>query len=296
MPDAQIIDGKAESKRLLQTLSHQITELKGHGTVPCLAVIMVGDDPASHVYVRNKAKTAEEIGVQSLMFNLSTHTTQDSLLGYIDMLNQSDQVHGILVQLPLPPHISKHAVINAIAPEKDVDGFHIDNVGLLVTNGGGIIPCTPMGCLMLIKKHLGHDLTGKKAVVVGCSTIVGKPIATLLLHEHCSIAMCHEHTKDIEAECSTADILVVATGVAKLVKKDWVKPGAVIIDVGINRLPDGKLCGDVDFDAVKEVAGAITPVPGGVGPMTIACLMHNTVMACARQRGITLTHDSGIFR
>lgn len=293
---AEIIDGKAEAKRIRQTLSRQITELKGQGVVPCLAVIMVGDDPASGVYVRNKATAAEEIGVQSLLIKLNAQTTQDNLLAFIDMLNRSPQVHGILVQLPLPPHISKHAIINAISPDKDADGFHVTNVGSLVANGGGIVPCTPQGCMILIKKHLGHDLVGKKAVVIGCSTIVGKPMATLLLHENCTVTLCHEHTTDIAGECATADILVVATGVAKLVKKEWVKPGAVVIDVGITRMDDGTLCGDVDFENVKDVAGAITPVPGGVGPMTIACLMQNTVNACARQTGVTMSHDSGVFR
>jgi methylenetetrahydrofolate dehydrogenase (NADP+)/methenyltetrahydrofolate cyclohydrolase len=288
---ATIIDGKAEAARLRGGVSRQITELKGHGIIPCLAVIVVGDDPASHVYVRNKARAAEEVGVQSTLFRLSVNTSQDDLLGFVAMLNGSPQVHGILVQLPLPAHISKHAVINAIDPAKDVDGFHVANAGMLVTGGAGIVPCTPLGCMMLIKRHLGRDLTGLKAAVVGTSTIVGKPMSTLLLHEGCTVTLAHKDTRDTAAECRAADVVVVAAGVPGLVRPDWVKPGAMVVDVGINRLADGRVVGDVD-PAVAEVAGAMTPVPGGVGPMTVACLMRNTVAACAKQRGVRLGGDA----
>ncbi len=282
------IDGKAFAATLRGKVGQLVAELSvEHGLVPGLAVVLVGQDPASQVYVRNKAKQTLEVGMQSFEHHLADTTTQTELLQLINELNHDARVHGILVQLPLPQQIDSHAVIDAIDPDKDVDGFHLVNVGRLATGMPGFVPCTPLGCMMLLKEQI-DDLTGSNAVVVGRSNIVGKPMASLLLAEHCTVTIAHSRTRDLPAVCREADILVAAVGRAQMVTGDWIKPGAVVIDVGINRIEgeSGKtrLVGDVDFDSASEVAGAITPVPGGVGPMTIACLLQNTVQAaCAAQ-------------
>jgi len=251
--------------------------------------VLVGEDPASQVYVRNKGKQTVEVGMQSFEHKLPDTTTQDELMALVDQLNTDDSIHGILVQLPLPSQIEEKAVINRINPDKDVDGFHLDNVGRLAIGDNGIVPCTPLGSLMMIKDQLG-DLSGKHAVVVGRSNIVGKPVANLLLQENCTVVITHSRTKNLEEECRRADILVAAVGRAEMVKGDWIKPGATVIDVGINRIDVGdgktKLVGDVDFASAEPVAGKITPVPGGVGPMTIACLLHNTLQQACRINGI----------
>jgi methylenetetrahydrofolate dehydrogenase (NADP+)/methenyltetrahydrofolate cyclohydrolase len=263
---------------------------KDHGITPGLAVVLVGEDPASQVYVRNKAKQTLEAGMQSFEHRLSANTTEFDLLALITELNGDPSVNGILVQLPLPEQIDTKAVLDAVDPDKDVDGFHILNVGRLAVGAEGMVPCTPLGCTMLLKNQLG-DLSGKHALVLGRSNIVGKPMAALLLKEHCTVTIAHSRTRQLAEECRRADILIAAVGRPQMVKGDWIKPGATVIDVGINRVEgdNGKsrLVGDVDFDSAAEVAGAITPVPGGVGPMTIACLLHNTVTAACRQHGIS---------
>ena len=292
MGKAALIDGKAFAAGLRDRIGAAIADLKSkHGTVPGLAVVLVGEDPASQVYVRNKGKQTLESGMASFEHKLDAATSQESLLKLIADLNADPAVDGILVQLPLPDHIDAQAVLDAIAPEKDVDGFHVINAGRLATGGDALVPCTPLGCLLLLRDRLG-DLSGKHAVIVGRSNIVGKPMAALLLRESCTVTVTHSRTKDLPAECRRADILVAAVGRPEMVKGDWVKPGATVIDVGINRIdaPEkgaGKtrLVGDVDFAGASEVAGAITPVPGGVGPMTIACLLRNTVEAACRRRG-----------
>ena len=288
MAEAKRIDGKGFAEGLRDQVADQVRDLKEmHGLTPGLAVVLVGSDPASEIYVRNKHKMANEAGMKSFEHRLPEETTQKELLTLIEGLNSDPEVHGILVQLPLPDQIDDQAVLAAIDPAKDVDGFHVFNAGKLATGVEGLVPCTPLGCVMLIKDQLGDDLSGKRAVVVGRSNIVGKPMAALLLRENCTVTIAHSRTQDLAEECARADILVAAVGRANMVKKDWVKEGAVVIDVGMNRLPadgDGKkkLAGDVDYEDVKEVAGALTPVPGGVGPMTIACLLKNTVTAvCA---------------
>jgi len=284
-----IIDGKAAAASLRESLAVTVADLKkDHGLTPGLAVVLVGEDPASQVYVRNKAKQTVEVGMESIEHKLSKDTSEEDLLALIDSLNADDSVHGILVQLPLPSHINEFKVINAVSHDKDVDGFHLINVGRLNTDGGGVVPCTPLGCLMMLKEHHG-DLTGMNAVIVGRSNIVGKPMAALLLQANCTVTIAHSRTKDLEGLCQSADILVAAVGRPQMVPGSWVKPGATVIDVGINRIEvDGKnkLVGDVDFDSAAAVAGAITPVPGGVGPMTIACLLHNTVQQAKRIKGI----------
>ena len=284
-----VIDGKASAEKLRKDLAVTIADLKrDHGLVPGLAVVLVGEDPASQVYVRNKAKQTIEVGMQSFEHRLSVDTEEGDLLTLIDKLNNDDSVHGILVQLPLPSHINESKVINSVSHDKDVDGFHLINVGRLNTDGEGVVPCTPLGCLMMLKSTLG-DLSGMNAVIVGRSNIVGKPMAALLLQANCTVTIAHSRTKDLPALCRTADILVAAVGRPEMVTGEWVKPGATVIDVGINRIEkDGKnrLVGDVDYDSAAAVAGAITPVPGGVGPMTIACLLHNTVQQAKRQHGI----------
>ncbi len=252
--------------------------MKEAGNLPGLAVIIVGSDPASQVYVRNKCKDCEEIGVYSEEYALPENTTQEELESLIDKLNEDKKISGILVQLPLPRHLDEKAVINKISPKKDVDAFHPANVGKIMIGDYDFLPCTPAGVMELIEKA-GVDVNGKKCVVVGRSNIVGKPQAMLLLHKNGTVTICHSRTKDLKKECLEADILVAAVGKAKLITGDMVKPGATVIDVGMNRDENGKLCGDVDFDGVKEIAGAITPVPGGVGPMTRAILMKNTVHA-----------------
>ncbi len=284
------IDGKAFAAQVRARVAGEVVALQErHGITPGLAVVLVGEDPASQVYVRNKEKQTVEAGMQSFEHKLSVDTTQDQLLALMDDLNNDGAVNGILVQLPLPSQIDSDAVINALQREKDVDGFHIGNVGRLWTGGEGMVPCTPLGCLMLLQDHLG-DLTGKRALVLGRSNIVGKPMAALLLAQHCTVTIAHSRTADLAVRCSEADILVAAVGRPEMVKGDWIKPGATVIDVGINRVESGdgktRLVGDVNFEAAQGVAGAITPVPGGVGPMTIACLLHNTVEAACRQNGV----------
>jgi methylenetetrahydrofolate dehydrogenase (NADP+)/methenyltetrahydrofolate cyclohydrolase len=287
---ATLIDGKAFSANLRAGIARKVEILKrDHSLVPGLAVVLVGEDPASQVYVRSKGKQTTEAGMNSYEHKLPADTGEEELLKLIEQLNNDPLVHGILVQLPLPGHINEEAVINSVAADKDVDGFHLSNVGRLSTGAKGIVPCTPLGSIMMLKDHLG-DLSGKKAIVVGRSNIVGKPMAALLLAESCTVTIAHSRTKDLPGECRQADILVAAVGRAEMVKGDWIKPGATVIDVGINRIEkeDGttKLVGDVEFSSAMEVAGAITPVPGGVGPMTIACLLHNTLQQACRLNGI----------
>ncbi|WP_019007247.1 bifunctional methylenetetrahydrofolate dehydrogenase/methenyltetrahydrofolate cyclohydrolase FolD [Cohnella laeviribosi] len=275
---AQWIDGKKISGEIREEIKQEVARLKERGIRPGLAVVLVGDDPASQVYVRNKARTCEELGFYSEVHRLPAETSQAELLELVARLNGQDNVHGILVQLPLPKHIEEKAVIDAIAVEKDVDGFHPVSVGNMVIGDDALLPCTPAGVIELLKRS-GLSAAGKHAVVIGRSNIVGKPVSLLLQREHATVTMCHSRTPNLPELARQADIIVAAVGVPKLVKADWVKPGAVVIDVGVNRLPDGKLCGDVDFDEVAKVAGWITPVPGGVGPMTITMLMKNTLKA-----------------
>lgn len=281
------IDGKQAAADLRVVLAEEVKQLQEEkGVTPGLTVVLVGEDPASQVYVRNKVKQTLEVGMISEEFRMPEETTQEVLLAKLDELNKDPAVHGILVQLPLPKHIDEEVVIATIKPEKDVDGFHAMNSGRLM-NGekGALVPCTPQGCIILAKKHLGDDLSGKHAVIIGRSNIVGKPVAMLLLQESCTVTIAHSRTKDLPALCREADILVAAVGRPEMVKGDWIKPGATVIDVGINRIEhDGKnkLVGDVDYASAKPVVGAITPVPGGVGPMTIACLLKNTVEAARR--------------
>ncbi len=286
---SSVIDGKQFADDLCEKLKTEVTELEAqHQLLPCIAVVLVGEDPASQVYVRNKVRRCEQLGIRSIEHRLGDDTTERALLALIDELNNDIAVHGILVQLPVPEQINDKAVLAAISPGKDVDGFHVENVGALTVGENQMVPCTPLGSLMMLQDRLG-DLSGKHAVVIGRSNIVGKPMALLLLQQSCTVTIVHSRTKNIEALCQQADILVAAVGRPHFVKADWVKPGAVVIDVGINRIEqDGKsrLVGDVDFDAVSEVAAAITPVPGGVGPMTIACLMYNTVAAAKMQYGL----------
>ncbi len=278
---AQIIYGKQISDSIREELRTEVDQLKELGITPGLVVILVGEDPASEVYVRNKAKACEQLGYYSEVIRVPADTTQDELLGLIHRYNEQDNVHGILVQLPLPKHIEEKAIIDAISVEKDVDGFHPESVGNLMIGDDALLPCTPAGVIELLKRTGNHP-AGKHAVVIGRSNIVGKPVAMLLLRENATVTICHSRTPNISELARQADILVVGVGVPKLVKKEWVKPGAVVIDVGVNRLPDGKLCGDVDFDDVIDVAGWITPVPGGVGPMTITMLMANTLKSAGR--------------
>ncbi|WP_026988401.1 bifunctional methylenetetrahydrofolate dehydrogenase/methenyltetrahydrofolate cyclohydrolase FolD [Fodinicurvata fenggangensis] len=290
MTDASIIDGKAFAARLRERVGQEVTRLKDEADLtPGLAVVLVGEDPASQVYVRNKGKQTAEAGMESFEHRLSAETSQEELLALVEALNADPRVNGILVQLPLPDQIDSAAVLDAIDPTKDVDGFHVINAGRLATGQDALVPCTPLGCLMLLRHHLG-DLSGQKAVVVGRSNIVGKPMAQLLLGDSCTVTIAHSRTRDLPAECRNADILVAAVGRPKMVKGDWIKPGATVIDVGINRIEgeEGKtrLVGDVDFDEAVKVAGAITPVPGGIGPMTIACLLANTLTAACRAKGL----------
>jgi methylenetetrahydrofolate dehydrogenase (NADP+)/methenyltetrahydrofolate cyclohydrolase len=289
---ATIIDGKHIAETLRADIAWRVATLKQeHRITPGLAVVLVGNDPASEVYVRNKGRQTTEAGMQSFEHTLPDTTTQKELLTLIARLNADKAVHGILVQLPLPRQIDPNAVIEAIAPEKDVDGFHPVNIGKMLTGQAAMLPCTPLGCMLLLDT-LKQPLAGKHAVVIGRSNIVGKPVAALLLGANCTVTIAHSKTVDLPALCRSADILVAATGKAEMVKGDWIKPGAIVIDVGINRiaLADGKtrLVGDVAFDEAVKAAGAITPVPGGVGPMTIACLLGNTLEAACRQHGVTL--------
>ncbi len=285
---AQILDGKALAAEIRSEVKTQVAALAEKGVSTALAVILVGDDSASQVYVRNKIKACADTGIRSLEFRMPAETTQQQLLAKIAELNADESVDGILVQLPLPMQINADAVISAIAPAKDVDGFHVANAGALVTGKQGFVPCTPFGVMRLIEKS-GVNPRGKSAVIVGRSNIVGKPMALLLLAADATVTVAHSRTPDLSAVTRNADILVAAVGRAKLIKADMVKPGAVVIDVGMNRDETGKLCGDVDFAEVKEIAGSITPVPGGVGPMTIAMLMQNTVLAAQMRRGISLS-------
>ena len=281
---ATLIDGKAFAARLRQGIAGQVDAMRARGITPGLAVVLVGEDPASQVYVRAKGKQTREVGMTSFEHRLPADTSERDLLALIGRLNDDPAVNGILVQLPLPQHMDEAAVINAVDPAKDVDGFHILNVGLLATGQKAMVPCTPLGCLMMLRDHLG-DLSGKRAVVVGRSNIVGKPMAQLLLRDSATVTIAHSRTQDLPSLCREADILVAAVGRPGFVRGDWIRPGATVIDVGINRTPDG-LVGDVDFEAARAVAGAITPVPGGVGPMTIACLLANTLTATARKNGL----------
>ncbi len=290
---ARIIDGKAYAAGLRGRIGEHVARLqKDHGLTPGLAVVLVGNDPASEVYVRNKGIATKEVGMNSFEFKLPADTNEEDLLAKVRELNADPSVHGILVQFPVPDQISQQKVIDTISPDKDVDGLHPVNAGRLASGLDGLVSCTPLGCLMLIKDVMA-DIAGKNAVVIGRSNLVGKPVAQLLLKENCTVTIAHSRTADLAKVAAGADILVAAVGRAQMVKGDWVKPGATVIDVGMNRIPapekgEGKtrLVGDVDFEAAKEVAGAITPVPGGVGPMTIACLLHNTLIAACRQAGI----------
>jgi len=282
---AHLIDGKAIAAQLRREIAEEATGLKAQGITPGLAVILVGEDPASCTYVRNKQKACEEAGLYARQINLPADTTQEALLDVVKELNSDPTTHGILCQLPLPRHLDDKAVIAAIDPKKDVDAFHAESVGHIMIGDGGFVPCTPAGVMELLHRS-GITAEGKECVVIGRSNIVGKPMAMLLLHENGTVTVCHSRTKDLAAVCRRADILVAAVGRAKFVTADMVKPGATVIDVGINRDENGKLCGDVDFAAVEPIAGAITPVPGGVGPMTIAMLLQNTLTAAKRQNGL----------
>ena len=293
MTDANLIDGKAIAADVRATVTLQVAALKAsHDLTPGLAVVLVGEDPASHIYVRNKGKQTVAAGMQSFEFKLPVDTSQDDLMAQVAALNADPAVHGILVQMPLPGHLDENAVVNAIDPDKDVDGLHPVNAGRLSLGQDGLVPCTPQGCMILLDSA-GATLEGATAVVIGRSKLVGKPMAQLLLGANATVTMAHSRTQDLAAVCRSADILVAAVGRPEMVRGDWIKPGATVIDVGMNRLdaPDGgkaKLVGDVAFDEAAGVARAITPVPGGVGPMTIACLLLNTVTAACRQAGIAV--------
>ncbi|MCP5084004.1 MAG: bifunctional methylenetetrahydrofolate dehydrogenase/methenyltetrahydrofolate cyclohydrolase FolD [Alphaproteobacteria bacterium] len=288
--EAKLIDGKAYAAGLRERVAGAVAQLKAdHNLQPGLAVVLVGEDPASQVYVRNKHKQTLEAGMNSFEHRLDASTSGDDVLALVEQLNNDPAVHGILVQLPLPDHIDSEKVINTISPAKDVDGFHVINAGRLATGQDALVACTPVGCVLLAKDAMG-DLNGANAVVVGRSNIVGKPVAQLLLQENCTVTIAHSRTKDLPGVCRGADLLIAAVGRPEMIKGDWVKPGACVIDVGINRIEreDGKtrLVGDVDFGSAKQVAGSITPVPGGVGPMTIACLLRSTVIAACAQAGV----------
>ena len=287
---ASIIDGKMFAENLKEEIARKVETLKiNHNLTPGLAVVLVGTDPASQVYVRNKNKSTNAAGMNSFEYLMDDNVSEEDLIAKVNELNKDPIVHGILVQLPLPKHINEAAVIETITPEKDVDGFHVINSGLLATGGKGMVPCTPQGCIMMLKNHLGN-LSGLDAVVVGRSNIVGKPMAQLLLNESCTVTIAHSRTKNLAEVVGRSDIVVAAVGVPELVKGDWIKKGATVIDVGINRIEmeDGKtrLVGDVEFKVAVQRAGAITPVPGGVGPMTIAVLLQNTVTAACRLLGV----------
>ncbi len=298
MTQAKIIDGKVFAAGLGKRIGAAVAKFKERtGKTPGLAVVLVGDDPASQVYVRNKGKQTMEAGMESFEHKLDAATPEADLLALIERLNGDPAVNGILVQLPLPEHIDEQKVLTAIDPDKDVDGFHVINVGRLWTGADSLVPCTPFGCLMMLKDAVG-ELAGKRALVLGRSNIVGKPMAALLIKESCTVSIAHSKTEDLPGRCREADILVAAVGRPEMVRGDWIKPGAAVIDVGINRIeapergmkedgtPKTRLVGDVAFDEASQVAGAITPVPGGVGPMTIACLLRNTLAAAFRQHGL----------
>ncbi|HEX5379694.1 MAG TPA: bifunctional methylenetetrahydrofolate dehydrogenase/methenyltetrahydrofolate cyclohydrolase FolD [Phenylobacterium sp.] len=297
MSQAQIIDGKALAERIRVEVAAEVVRLKAeHGLTPGLAVVLVGDDPASQVYVRSKGEKSKACGMHSVTHILPADTAQADLIALVETLNADPAIHGILVQLPLPKGLDEKAVIQAIDPEKDVDGLHVVNAGRLAQGMTGLVPCTPLGCMLLLRETLGDNLAGKRAVVVGRSVLVGRPIAQLLLQADCTVTIAHSRTVDLPAVCREADILVAAVGRPRMIKADWIKPGAAVIDVGINRVPfddpekaaqgKTKLVGDVAYKAASAVAGAITPVPGGVGLMTVACLLENTVTAAKRIAGI----------
>ena len=288
---ARIIDGKAAAARLRVRVGEVAAAFEAaSGRKAGLAVVLVGEDPASAVYVRSKGKATLAAGMAGFEHRLPVDTPEADLIALVDALNADDAVDGILVQLPLPPHIREHAVLTRIDPDKDVDGFHPVNAGRLATGLDGFVPCTPLGCLMLLQEELG-DLSGKEAVVIGRSNIVGKPMAALLTRASATVTLAHSRTRDLAGHIGRADIVVAAVGIPRFVKGEWLKPGATVIDVGINRTADG-LVGDVDFDGAASVAGAITPVPGGVGPMTIACLLRNTVVAAHRHASLPLAEDA----
>lgn len=278
---AQLIDGNALSRQLRTQVSERVAALKAQGLTPGLAVVLVGDNPASQVYVRNKVKACEDTGMHSVLEKYDASLTEAELLARVEALNNDPTIHGILVQLPLPAHINAHKVIEAISPAKDVDGFHVASAGALMVGQPGFWPCTPYGCMKMLES-IGYDLRGKHAVVIGRSNIVGKPMAMMLLQQDATVTVCHSRTADLKAQTLQADVIVAAVGKRNVLTADMVKPGAVVLDVGMNRNDEGKLCGDVDFDGVKEVAGYITPVPGGVGPMTITMLMVNTLESAER--------------
>ena len=296
MSNAIRIDGKAKAAELSEEITAETAELlEQHGLQPGLAVVIIGEDPASQVYVRNKGKRAESCGFYSVQHSLEADTSQDDVLKLIDELNNDDKIHGILVQLPLPDHLDEQTITQSISPAKDVDGFHFINIGKLTSGNtaDAFVPCTPAGCMLMIEDHLGADLSGLNAVVIGRSNIVGKPMAALLLQAHATVTICHSRTRDLAGVVHEADIVIAAVGRPNMVTSSWIKPGAVVIDVGINRIEvevDGetksKLTGDVDYDSVSEVAKAVTPVPGGVGPMTITMLMFNTLRAARLSAGL----------
>ena len=279
---AQLINGNELSRKLRGEVAERAAALKAKGITPGLAVVLVGDNPASQVYVRNKVKACEDNGLHSVLEKYDACMTEAELLARVDALNQDPSIHGILVQLPLPAHIDAQKVIEAISPAKDVDGFHIASAGALMTGMPGFWPCTPYGCMKMLES-IGYDLKGKHAVVIGRSNIVGKPMALMLLAKDATVTVCHSRTADLKAQTLQADVIVAAVGKRNVLTADMVKPGAVVLDVGMNRNDEGKLCGDVDFEGVKEVAGYITPVPGGVGPMTITMLLVNTIEAAERE-------------
>ena len=295
MSQAQIIDGKAFAAKVREDVAAQVAALKAQGVTPGLAVVLVGEDPASQVYVRNKGEQTLAAGMHSVTHRLAEDTSQDELLALVATLNDDPEIHGILVQFPTPAHMDQARIVAAISPDKDVDGLNVINAGRLASGLPSLTPCTPLGCMMLLKDALG-DLTGKRAVVVGRSNLMGKPMAQLLLAADCTVTIAHSRSRDLPAICKEADILVAAAGRPQMIKGDWIKPGAAVIDVGINRVPSldpakaaaggTRLVGDVDFAQAIEVAGYITPVPGGVGPMTIACLLANTVTAAKRLNGL----------
>ncbi|NIC40360.1 bifunctional methylenetetrahydrofolate dehydrogenase/methenyltetrahydrofolate cyclohydrolase FolD [Aquabacterium sp. A08] len=278
---AQLIDGNALSRQLRTEVSQRVAALKARGLTPGLAVVLVGNNPASQVYVRNKVKACEDTGMHSVLETYGADMTGAELLARVDALNNDPSIHGILVQLPLPAHIDAHKVIEAISPAKDVDGFHVASAGALMVGQPGFWPCTPYGCMKMLES-IGYDLRGKHAVVIGRSNIVGKPMAMMLLQQDATVTVCHSRTADLKAQTLQADVIVAAVGKRNVLTADMVKPGAVVLDVGMNRNDAGKLCGDVDFDGVKDVAGYLTPVPGGVGPMTITMLMVNTLESAER--------------
>ena len=285
----KLIDGKKFADNLCNKIAEEVTKLKDKNITPGLAVVRVEGDPASAVYVNMKAKKTKEVGMHSVTKILDKNTSQDGLLKVVEELNNDKSINGILVQLPLPKQINADSVINTINPDKDVDGFHAINTGRLWTNIDSLVPCTPLGCKMLLLDEL-KDLTGKKAIIVGRSNIVGKPMASLLISENCTVTIAHSKTKNLKDEVKKSDIVIAAVGVPEMIKGSWIKPGATVIDVGINRIENGKkkLVGDVEFSEAKKIAGAITPVPGGVGPMTIACLLHNTLIATCRKNKLEI--------